>query len=260
MTIEQRREANRRAELDGVARDLESAKRAAGGRRGVGSCWPAPLDDAFYGGRSENTPPLGEEEKDKHPMTVAGSTTPGAVGSENRCRRAKSARRGGGPAGDTDARAGDGRRASAEAFRAAAARCSSSAASGGGVARSFAARRADLIEELPAGSDDLRRETRDAAPVSSLAPRRRRRRVLAMSVATIASRRRVRARTRRFAARRRRRSTRRRRASRRRTGGGGRAWKPRSSAPSAGTRRATSTIPDPPRPSRTSTRTTTRTE
>ena len=94
MTIEQRREANRRAELDGVARDLESAKRAAGGRRGVGSCWPAPLDDAFYGGGSEKKPPLGEEEKDKHP-TVAGSTMPTGVGYETKPPPARTSASGG---------------------------------------------------------------------------------------------------------------------------------------------------------------------
>ncbi len=172
MTIEQRREANRRAELDGVARDLESAKRAAGGRRGVGSCWPAPLDDAFGGGGSEKKPPLGEEEKDKHP-TVAGSTMPTGVGSENKPPPARKSA--GGAAADRPEtptlEPAMGGAASAEAFRAVVAlqrliRGRAAAAS----LESSAARRADLIEELLAGSDDLDGD-RDSvdAPVSSLA-------------------------------------------------------------------------------------------
>ena len=41
---EERREAAANALLDATARDLDAAKRAAGGERGVGSCWPAPTD------------------------------------------------------------------------------------------------------------------------------------------------------------------------------------------------------------------------
>ena len=262
MTIEQRRELTRRAELDGVARDLESAKRAAGGRRGVGSCWPAPLDDAFYGGGSENKPPLGEEDKDKHP-TVAGSTTPSGVGSENKpppARKSASGAAADRPETPTLEPAMGG---AASARRRAAAALQRLIRGRAAARRSAsAARRADLIEELLAGSDDLGgdRDSVDAPASLALEAGAATARVLAaMSVADDGEPPRVRARTRRFAAR---------RGGARRGGGAHpgdapgrrRAWKPRSSAPSAGTRRATSTIPDPPRPSRTSTRTTTRTE
>ena len=41
---EQRREAVAEALLDATAKNLDAARRAAGGERGVGSCWPAPTD------------------------------------------------------------------------------------------------------------------------------------------------------------------------------------------------------------------------
>ena len=253
MTIEQRRELTRRAELDGVARDLESAKRAAGGRRGVGSCWPAPLDDAFYGGGSENKPPLGRD-KDKHP-TVAGSTTPSGVGSENKpppARKSASGAAADRPETPTLEPAMGGA-ASAEAFRAVVALQRLIRGRRRRRRSASAARRADLIEELLAGSDDLGGD-RDSvdAPVSSLALEAgaaRRASSRRCPSRTTAARRRVRAHARGDSPRGRGGAPpRRRRASRRRTGGGGRAWRPRSSAPSAPTRRATSTIPDPPRP------------
>ena len=48
---EDRREAAANALLDATARDLDAAKRAAGGERGVGSCWPAPTDGKMASSR-----------------------------------------------------------------------------------------------------------------------------------------------------------------------------------------------------------------